>query len=308
MAKLSAEYFSHDTDASQDEKIIYLESLFGDSGYAWFFKMLETLGRSNNFEIEWNELKCGVLARKFNTTQQEFNKFIVAATNPDVRAFVIENGRLYSPGLKNRLEKMLERRRKEAERIAEKRAKYSVDATKSSVAPTSTQSKVKESKVKESKEESKNAHDAAENSADSEPKKNVSPQVPAAPPQKGWMPVDAAAAILTDVIAQAEQWMAKNPDQCRLWVEIARFDGDIKQETAKFFSHYWRETGQHHKCRTEPIRFFCDGFPGWLINAKAFNRQTPGSYAPTTPNGPPQRATIMHYQNGRPALKEKQKF
>ena len=153
MAKLNAEYFSHDTDASLDEKIIYLESLFGDSGYAWFFKMLETLGRSNDFEIEWSELKCGVLARKFNTTQQEFNKFIVAATNPDVRAFVIENGKLYSPGLKARLEKMLDRRRKEAERIAEKRAKYSVGATNKNVDATSTQSKVKESKVKESKED-----------------------------------------------------------------------------------------------------------------------------------------------------------
>lgn len=91
--------------------------------------------------------------------------------------------------------------------------------------------------------------------------------------------------LLTDVIAQAESWMAENPEQRRVWVEIARFTGDIKQEVAKFFSHYWRETGQHHKCRTEPIQFFCDGFPGWLINAKTFNRpaQTPGTYASTTP-------------------------
>lgn len=146
MAKLNAEYFSHDTDASQDEKIIYLESLFGDSGYTWFFKMLETLGRADNFEIEWNELKCAVLARKFNTTQQEFNKFIVAATKQEVRAFVIENGVLFSPGLKKRLGKLVDRRKKEADRIAKKRANDGVAPTNSDVAATKTQSKVKESK------------------------------------------------------------------------------------------------------------------------------------------------------------------
>lgn len=294
MAKLSAEYFSHDTDASQDEKIIYLESLFGDSGYAWFFKMLETLGRSNNFEIEWNELKCGVLARKFNTTQQEFNKFIVAATNPDVRAFVIENGRLYSPGLKNRLEKMLERRRKEAERIAEKRAKYSVAATKTEVDATRGQSKVKESKVKESKEERENARDAAENSADSEPKKNVSPQVPAAPPQNGWMPVDPAAEIEA----------MRSDDLCRerfFTVErlpLENYDAYLDKFLAKVKSE------QHgHNNRKD----FRSHFFSWSRLHSA-NHAPAKSTTPTTPNGPPQRATIMRYQNGRPALKEKQKF
>ena len=191
MAKSNAEYFSHDTDASLDEKIIYLESLFGDSGYAWFFKMLETLGRANDFEIEWTELKCGVLARKFNTTQHEFNKFIVAATNPDVRAFVIENGKLYSPGLKNRLEKMLERRRKEADRIAEKRAKYNVGATNGTVDATSAQSKVKESKVKESKGERENAPAKIENpNPTTEPKKNSPPGSAASPQQSAWAPAD----------------------------------------------------------------------------------------------------------------------
>ena len=190
MAKLNAEYFSHDTDASLDEKIIYLESLFGDSGYAWFFKMLETLGRSNDFEIEWSELKCGVLARKFNTTQQEFNKFIVAATNPDVRAFVIENGKLYSPGLKARLEKMLDRRRKEAERIAEKRAKYSVGATNKNVDATSTQSKVKESKVKESIEERENARAEKMRPLPEEIKKNPPPSSARPPSKSAWQPAD----------------------------------------------------------------------------------------------------------------------
>ena len=50
--KNNAEYFSHDTDASSDEKIIYLESKFGLAGYAFYFKMLEVLSRSEDFTIE----------------------------------------------------------------------------------------------------------------------------------------------------------------------------------------------------------------------------------------------------------------
>jgi hypothetical protein len=180
--RLNADYFSHDSDASSDEKLIYLESLFGDSGYAWYFKMLETLTRSDNFEIEWSEIKAAILARKFNADIVRFTSFIVAATNTDVRAFCIEEGKLYSPGLKKRLGALNERRAKEAERMAkyrQSRAEYGeneqetegqqvvntsdnqqfkngrriVGATNIIVGATNTQSKVKESKVKKSKEE-----------------------------------------------------------------------------------------------------------------------------------------------------------
>jgi len=293
MAKSNAEYFSHDTDASLDEKIIYLESLFGDSGYAWFFKMLETLGRSNGFEIEWSELKCGVLARKFNTTQQEFNKFIVAATNPDVRAFVIENGKLYSPGLKNRLEKMLDRRRKEAERIAEKRAKYSVDATNNNVAPTWTQSKVKESKVKESKGERENAPSKNENQNTFETQKNTPPSSAApSPVESAWRPADPDAELnemLSDDLCRERFFR-----QCQIPLEQfgtyienfrlkAKTEGKGYANRADFRSHFfsWSRSEYEHTQKQKP--------------------------ATPTP-GPPQRATIVHYQNGREALKEVQKF
>lgn len=295
MAKSNAEYFSHDTDASLDEKIIYLESLFGDSGYAWFFKMLETLGRANDFEIEWSELKCGVLARKFNTTQHEFNKFIVAATNPDVRAFVIENGKLYSPGLKNRLEKMLERRRKEAERIAEKRAKYNVGATNSGVDATRGQSKVKESKEEESKEERENAHDETEKKSDSEPKKNTSPQVPAAPPQKGWMPVDPTAeieAMRSDDICRERFFTVER-------LPLENYEGYLDRFLLKVKSEQHKHSNR---------RDFRNHFFSWARLTSPNGSGTAKPSTPTPPAGPPQRATIVHYENGRAALKEKQKF
>lgn len=288
MAKTTAEYFSHDTDASLDEKIIYLESLFGDSGYAWFFKMLETLGRSNGFEIEWSELKCGVLARKFNTTQQEFNKFIVAATNPDVRAFVIENGKLYSPGLKNRLEKLLDRRRKEAERIAEKRAKYNVGATSAGVAATSSQSKVKESKVKESKEERENAHaEKAESKPVPTEKNNPSPG--------SGSPLPVSASHLED------------------WIESLTTDYKIKEGFClgyKIPESLFPEYVQRFPAvaRAAPEKYYRRAdLTGHFLNWSAI-QYAKDKGGPSANSKPPQRATIQAYANERPELYEKQKF
>jgi hypothetical protein len=156
--RFNADYFSHDADASANEKIIYLESLFGDSGYCWYFKMLEALTASNYYEIDWSDMKCAIYARRFNANNETFKAFIVAATTPEIAAFCIENGKLFSAGLKKRLSAVDEKRIRDAARIAEKRGFGVVAATipvvaesTRIVAPVNTQSKVKERKVKESK-------------------------------------------------------------------------------------------------------------------------------------------------------------
>jgi hypothetical protein len=159
--KNNAEYFSHDADASSDEKLIYLESRFGLNGYALYFKMLEALCRLDGFEIHWTEIQAGIYARKFGVSIAEMNEFIVAATNPEVGCFILDSCKIYSNGLKKRLAPLLDKREKDAERLRLKRSqevensslepeKPNVAATKPNVAATNTQSKVKESKGKES--------------------------------------------------------------------------------------------------------------------------------------------------------------
>lgn len=155
--------------------------------------------------------------------------------------------------------------------------------------PPGEDSKGEDSKGEGAKE--KNARDAAENSADSEAEKNVSPQSPAAPPQ---MPVDPAAEIEA----------MRSDDLCRerfFTVErlpLENYDAYLDKFLAKVKSE------QHgHNNRTD----FRSHFFSWSRLHSA-NHTPAKSTTPTTPNGPPQRATIMHYQNGRPALKEKQKF
>lgn len=173
--RLNADYFPHDADSSANEKIVYLESLFGDSGYCWYFKMLEALTSSNHYEIEWSDMKASIYARRFNAPVEAFKSFIVAATTPEVAAFTIENGKLFSSGLKKRLSVVDDKRKRDAARLAERRTFGVVAATipvvaatTAVVAPVNKQSKVKESKVKESKyyskeSSSKSAHSLSEN-------------------------------------------------------------------------------------------------------------------------------------------------
>jgi hypothetical protein len=131
-----AEWFKHDADMSADEKVIYLESQFGLVGYALFNKMLEALARAHGNKLPWNDIECGIYARKFGCEVATFRDFIREATRPEIAAFVVEDGMLFSPGLHKRLTKLYERREREAERIARKRKQPQIAATDDDVAPT----------------------------------------------------------------------------------------------------------------------------------------------------------------------------
>ncbi len=160
-----AEWFKHDADMSADEKVIYLESQFGLIGYALFNKMLEALTRAQGNRITWNEIQCGIYARKFGCEVGTFRDFILEATRPEIAAFVVEDGMLFSPGLHKRLTKLYERREREAERIARKRKQPQLATTDDDVAPTfqqippmlnnvaatEAQSRVEQSTVEESR-------------------------------------------------------------------------------------------------------------------------------------------------------------
>lgn len=112
-----AEWFKHDADMSADEKVIYLESQFGLVGYALFNKMLEVLSRAKDNRIQWNEFQCGVYARKFGCDRVLFQSFIEEATRPEVAAFFVQDGWLFSKGLVQRLAPMYEKRARNAEKV-----------------------------------------------------------------------------------------------------------------------------------------------------------------------------------------------
>ena len=50
------EYFQHDTDASESKTIFIIENLFGNDGYAAWFKLLECLGKTRGIYLDCREL------------------------------------------------------------------------------------------------------------------------------------------------------------------------------------------------------------------------------------------------------------
>ena len=50
--KEGMDYFPHDTDAADDEKVVVLEAMFGNDGYAFYFKTLERIYRTSDAHLD----------------------------------------------------------------------------------------------------------------------------------------------------------------------------------------------------------------------------------------------------------------
>ncbi|MFC2084004.1 DUF4373 domain-containing protein [Bacteroidota bacterium] len=106
--KNNAEYFSHDCDASMDEKIMAIENEFGFKGYALYFKMLEIIAHSNYFEIEWTNRTKILYTGRLKVSVEELTDFIHFCI--EIKAFEYKDDVLFSPGLKRRMQPLLEKR------------------------------------------------------------------------------------------------------------------------------------------------------------------------------------------------------
>jgi hypothetical protein len=111
--KLGLDYFAHDCDASNDEKIEGLRALYGNDGYAFYFILLERIYRTEKFELDLSnqDMKI-ILSRKIEIQTDKFEKILKSALNLgcfDKEAF--ENRHiLTSNGIKKRAEIVVEKR------------------------------------------------------------------------------------------------------------------------------------------------------------------------------------------------------
>ena len=104
--KEGMDYFPHDVDASQDEKIEAMRSVYGNDGYAFYFITLERIYRSDTGELDLNNDVIFVsLAKKIMVTQNKLRKMI--QTSVEIGLFSSENYEklkiLTSDGIKKRL-------------------------------------------------------------------------------------------------------------------------------------------------------------------------------------------------------------
>lgn len=145
MAK-EAYYFSHDSNARSDEKILQLRAEFGWEGYGLYWAIIETLRESSDYSFSSNA-KAG-LAISLNTTKEKLNDILELCFNESL--LIEKDGRFFSESLMTRMEQVDEKRRKRAEAgrlggIAKASLKQK---SSNALANSSKESKVKEKKGK----------------------------------------------------------------------------------------------------------------------------------------------------------------
>ncbi len=152
--KEGMDYFSHDTDAANDEKIEALRALYGNDGYAFYFILLERIYRTGSFELDISDAETiQILSRKVGVTPELFRKILHTALKVgcfDRQAYEQKNV-LTSNGIKKRADYVKTKRRRMREKyIPTTKTRVSAAETGEETGEETPQSKVKESKEKES--------------------------------------------------------------------------------------------------------------------------------------------------------------
>jgi len=166
--KEGLDYFPHDVDASTDEKIEVLTSLYGNDGYAFYFIMLERIYRNTGCFIDIsNEEKKQeiflILSKKMRLSLKTFKKILETALEYNLfdRA-LYQQGKISSEAIQKRAAIVFKKRKDMQLRYMSKTGKTLVsDAENTSewtvsgenILSDSTQSKEKKSKEKHLSEE-----------------------------------------------------------------------------------------------------------------------------------------------------------
>ena len=154
------DYFPHDTDASNDEKVEALRVLYGNDGYAFYFILLERIYRTNEAELDVSDAETiQILARKVAVTAEKFLQILETALKWKCfdRKDYEERGVLTSNGIKKRASVVVEKRVNMREKYQKKKEEVSDAETGEETTPETPQRKEKKRKEKKRKEkESKN--------------------------------------------------------------------------------------------------------------------------------------------------------
>jgi len=118
--KEGLDYFPHDTDAVNDEKIEALRALYGNDGYAFYFILLERIYRTENVELDIKtEQMKRILAKKIQISRQKFEKMLLTAFEFELfdRKEFEERGVLTSRGIKRRAGVVFAERERKRKRV-----------------------------------------------------------------------------------------------------------------------------------------------------------------------------------------------
>ena len=156
--KKGLDYFPHDTDAMNDEKLEIMQLLYGNDGYAFYFKMLERIYRSTDLLLDVSDAETKlVMIKKCNVDEERFDKMLATALRHglfDQNAFN-EFGVVTSKGVHKRSEMVTKKRENMRERY---NSKVSDAETREETMSETPQTKQNKTKQKETKQKETKTH------------------------------------------------------------------------------------------------------------------------------------------------------
>lgn len=162
--KLNSEYFSHDVDMRNDNRIKALRRKYQHKGYAFWNMILELLGDSDYFEYEWTDLNVELLAPDFDIDSDDIKDMVNYCITLDL--LQIYEGMLTCDKFTERLTDTLMKKRPDfslenSTRFTRMRDKELHKAQIIGINSTANaQSKAKESKLQDTKPEHTTLHDS----------------------------------------------------------------------------------------------------------------------------------------------------
>lgn len=115
--KNNAEYFSHDADMRNDVKVKALRRKFQHTGYAVWCFILESLTDGEYFEIDYNELNRELLAADFDVPVELLEEIVDYCCKVGLLQMT-EDQHLYSEAHQRRFASLMEKRKRDRERLA----------------------------------------------------------------------------------------------------------------------------------------------------------------------------------------------
>jgi hypothetical protein len=115
-----APYFSHDSNARHDRKILPMRTKYGAEGYGWYWMLVEMMREEDGYKLSVAETyDIDAYAMQMQCDSKDLRRFIKDCIEK-YDLFKSENGYIWSESLIRRM-KVLEKRREQARAAARKR-------------------------------------------------------------------------------------------------------------------------------------------------------------------------------------------
>jgi hypothetical protein len=151
MAK-DAYYFSHDSNAHNDTKILSMVCDYGMKGYGMFWVMVENLREQGEYKLKHEKSTWKALSMQMQCTVEEVKKYIEDCTHEYALFEMGEDLYFYSNSLNRRMDKYQDIKIKRAEAANKRWSNASAIQEGSKSNASALQNDAKEMKLKERKE------------------------------------------------------------------------------------------------------------------------------------------------------------